>query len=141
MLEERGIVVAIAENGQVSVVTQRQSACGGCQSETSCGTSLLADSSQQQQAVVVNANGHRLAIHDVVLLAVAESVIWQGMLLLYVWPLIALIVGAVLGQFIAGELGAMMGALSGLVLSLLSVRWLVQREHDNYLPIVIKKLF
>jgi sigma-E factor negative regulatory protein RseC len=140
MLEERGIVVAVAENGQVSVVTQRQSACGSCQSEKSCGTNLLADSSQQQQTIVVNANGHHLAINDVVLLVVAESVIWQGMLLLYVWPLMALIVGAVLGQVVAGELGAMMGAFSGLFLSLLSVRWRTQREHDNYLPIVIKKL-
>ena len=109
MLEERGIVVAVAENGQVSVVTQRQSACGSCQSETSCGTNLLADSSKQQQTIVVNANGHHLAINDVVLLVVADSVIWQGMLLLYVWPLMALIVGGVLGQVVAGELGAMMG--------------------------------
>lgn len=140
MLEERGIVVAVAENGQVSVVTQRQSACGSCQSETSCGTNLLADSSKQQQTIVVNANGHHLAINDVVLLVVADSVIWQGMLLLYVWPLMALIVGGVLGQVVAGELGAMMGAFSGLFLSLLSVRWRTQREHDNYLPIVIKKL-
>ena len=35
MLEERGIVVAIAENGQVSVVTERQSGCGNCQNEKS----------------------------------------------------------------------------------------------------------
>ena len=102
MLEERGIVVAVAENGQVSVVTQRQSACGSCQSETSCGTNLLANSSKQQQTIVVNANGHHLAINDVVLLVVADSVIWQGMLLLYVWPLMALIVGGVLGQVVAG---------------------------------------
>ena len=105
MLEERGIVVAVAENGQVSVVTQRQSACGSCQSETSCGTNLLADSSKQQQTIVVNANGHHLAINDVVLLVVADSVIWQGMLLLYVGPLMALILGGVLGQVVAGELG------------------------------------
>ena len=143
MLEERGIVVAVAENGQVSVVTQRQSACGtcgSCQSETSCGTNLLANSSKQQQTIVVNANGHHLAINDVVLLVVADSVIWQGMLLLYVGPLMALILGGVLGQAVAGELGPMMGAFSGLFLSLLSVRWRTQREHDNYLPIVIKKL-
>ncbi|MBK7298954.1 MAG: SoxR reducing system RseC family protein [Moraxellaceae bacterium] len=75
-----------------------------------------------------------------ILLVVADSVIWQGMLLLYVWPLMALIVGGVLGQVVAGELGAMMGAFSGLFFSLLSVRWRTQREHDNYLPIVIKKL-
>lgn len=141
MLEERGIVLAIAENGQVSVVTQRQSACGSCQSKTSCGTNLLNNSSAQQQTMTVNANGHHLAVDDVVLLAIDESVVWLGMLQLYVWPLIALIVGAVLGQVVAGELGAMIGAFSGLILSLLSVRWLAQREHDNYLPIVIKKLF
>ena len=54
MLEERGVVVAIAENGQVSVVTERQSGCGNCQHEKSCGTNVLNNSSAQQQTMVVN---------------------------------------------------------------------------------------
>lgn len=140
MLEERGVVVEVAENGQVFVVTQRQSACGNCQSEKSCGTNLFANSSAQLQTMTVNANGHHLAIDDVVLLAIDESVVWLGMLQLYVWPLIALIIGGLLGQCVAGEVGAMIGAFSGLMLSLLFVRWRTQRENDNYLPIVIKKL-
>lgn len=140
MLEERGVVVEVAENGEVFVATQRQSACGNCQSEKSCGTNLLNNSTSQQQVMSVNANGHSLAIDDVVLLAIDESVVWLGMLQLYVLPLIALIVGGVLGQIVAGEMAAMIGAFGCLILSLLSVRWRTQREHDNYLPIVIKKL-
>jgi sigma-E factor negative regulatory protein RseC len=140
MLEERGVVVAMAENGQVFVATQRQSACGNCQSEKSCGTNLLANSSAQRQTMTVNANGYSLAIDDVVLLAIDESVVWLGMLQLYVWPLTALILGAILGQSLAGEIGAMIGAFGCLILSLWSVRWRTQRENDNYLPIVIKKL-
>lgn len=140
MLEERGIVVAVAENGQVFVATQRQSACGHCQSEKSCGTNLLSNNAANQQTISVNANGHSLAIDDVVLLAIDESVVWLGILQLYVWPLIALIIGGILGQSIAGEVGAMIGAFSCLTLNLLSVRWRTQRENDNYLPIVIKKL-
>jgi sigma-E factor negative regulatory protein RseC len=140
MLEERGIVVAIAENGQVSVVTQRQSACGNCQSQQACGTHVLNNHKLQHQTITVNSNGHQLAINDVVLLAIDESVIWLGLLQLYVLPLIALILGAVLGQSLAGEKGAIIGAFGGGVLSLLSVRWRTQRENDNYLPIVIKKL-
>ena len=90
--------------------------------------------------VSVNTNGHSLAIDDVVLLAIDESVVWFGMLQLYVWPLMALIIGGILGQSLSGEIGAMIGAFGCLILSLLSVRWRTQREHDNYLPIVIKKL-
>ncbi len=140
MLEERGVVVEIAENGQVFVATQRQSACGSCQSEKSCGSNLLNNSISQQQVMSVNANGHSLAIDDVVLLAIDESIVWLGMLQLYVWPLIALIIGGILGQSLSGEIGAMIGAFGCLILSLLSVRWRTQRENDNYLPIVIKKL-
>lgn len=140
MLEERGVIVAIAKNGQVVVVTQRQSACGNCQSEKSCDTNLLNNNAAQQQTISVNANGHSLAIDDVVLVAIDESVVWLGMLQLYVWPLIALIIGGLLGQSIAGEIGAMIGAFGCLILSLWSVRWRTQRENDNYLPTVIKKL-
>jgi sigma-E factor negative regulatory protein RseC len=140
MLEERGVVVEIAKNGQVFVATQRQSACGNCQSEKSCGPNLLNNSSKHQQTISVNCNGHILAIDDVVLLAIDESVVWLGMLQLYVWPLIALMMGGILGQSFAGEMGAMIGAFGCLILSLCSVRWRTQRESDNYLPIVIKKL-
>lgn len=140
MLEEHGVVVEIAENGQIFVSTQRQSACGNCQSEKSCGTNLLNNNAAQQQTMMVNTNGHQLVKGDVVLLAIDESVVWQGILLLYVWPLFALVVGAIWGDKLAGDLGAIMGAFSGLTLALTTAHWRTQREQDNYLPIVIKKL-
>lgn len=139
MLEEHAVVVALVENGQVLVATQRQSGCGSCQSKTSCGAKAL-NNTTLQQTMNADANGHSLAINDVVVLGMAESIIWQGMLQLYVWPLIALSVGGVLGQYLAGELGAVIGAIVGLSVSLWAVAWRTQREQNNYLPIVIKKL-
>ncbi len=141
MLEERGVVVEVTEQGIVSVLTQRQSACGQCQNEKACSSQLLTSSSKSQQTTIVNANGLLLAKGDEVLLGVSEVMVWRGLLQLYIWPLVALTTGGIGGEKIANELGAIVGSFMCLALALWSVRWLTQRDSDNYLPIVIKKLF
>lgn len=138
MLEQQATVVNIDDQGGVWVFATRQSACGACEQKTACHTPsvLTAPSS----SVKVQANNYPLIIGDEVLISIAEQTIWHGLLYLYVYPLLALLVGALLGQYLAGELGAILGAIGLTALVLLHVKQLTQQQNDNYLPTVIKKL-
>lgn len=81
-----------------------------------------------------------LAVGDTVLLGMEEGILWQGMLRLYLSPLLLMATLGMSGQALAGEPGAIMGALAGLAAGL---GWARDRSSaqlaDKYLPIVMKK--
>lgn len=124
MLEERGRVVAV-EAGAVWVETQRRGSCGQCEAQASCGTGIW------QQALRPRAHHLRArtgalqpALGDWVVLGVADGVVLQGALVLYLVPLVALVLGAGLGQWLGGrEWISIVGAVAGLGLGLVAVRW------------------
>lgn len=141
MLEESARVVSVAPDGQVWVETVRQSACGNCQSETTCGGGLQPSSRQQSQALQVDANGVVLSKGDTVVLGIDRSTVWQGLFLLYVMPLSLLAGGGAAGQWLAGEPAAAAGAVAGLLAGLWVARRLTaQQQPHKYLPIVIKRV-
>lgn len=140
MLEETGTVISLESAGQVRVATVRQSACGGCQSEQSCGSGVLTTSARRSAIILAASNGLELKVGDTVVLGVPSGVLWQGMLLLYGMPLLLLVVCGMAGQVLAGEREAVLGAMTGLATGLLlTYAWSHQQPPDKYLPIVIKK--
>lgn len=140
MIEENGIVVALAADGHARVRVSRRSACGGCQSGPSCGTGLLGKPSREEAEIEVRLAGFEVRVGDVVTLGVAPSILWRGLVLLYLWPLACLAAGGITGQALAGEAGAAAGSVLGLGAGLwLSGRWSRAQRQDKNLPIVIKK--
>lgn len=140
MLEETARVVSLESAGRVRVATVRQSACGGCQGEQSCGSGVLATSARRSAVILAASNGLELKAGDSVVVGVPSGVLWQGMLLLYGMPLLLLAVCGMAGQILGGELGAVIGAMAGLVSGLLlAYGWSHKQPPDKYLPIVIKK--
>lgn len=137
MLEESGVVVAVASGDRVWVETRRQGPCGGCGEGVSCGSGLLA---RDNPRILARHDGMTLAVGDTVLLGMDEGILWQGMLRLYLSPLLLMATLGMSGQALAGEPGAIMGALAGLAAGL---GWARDRSSaqlaDKYLPIVMKK--
>ena len=132
MLEETGTVISLESAGQVRVATVRQSACGGCQGEQSCGSGLLATSARRSAIILAASNGLELKVGDTVVLGVPSGVLWQGMLLLYGMPLLLLAVCGMAGQVMAGERGAVLGAMTGLATGLLlAYAWSHQQPPDK----------
>ena len=95
-LFSEGRVVGI-EKGFILVETQRQSACGGCHSESGCGTSALAKLFSKTGSAPIKMVNHLHAKQgDRVLLKLDESRLVLHAFMAYGLPLIGLFVSAIL---------------------------------------------
>jgi len=138
MLEQQATVVNIDAKNQIWVLAARQSACGSCQQSAQCHPSDVL--TPPSLAIQVKKNQHILNVGDEVIIQIAEKTLWHGLFYLYIYPLVALVFGAVIGQFFEGEWGAAMMASILFMMALVHVKQLTQQQNDNYLPTVIKKL-
>ncbi len=134
MIEQHARVIAV-EGDTVVLQTETQSACGGCQANSTCGTGLLAklfpERARQPLHLPVAGLSRPLLPGQRVVLGIDESYLRHHMLLLYAVPLLGLLGGAILGDLWGGghavggasELAAILGGLSGLTAAVFWVRW------------------
>lgn len=111
-------VVVAASGGEVWVeVPARAPVCGSCETEDACRSSLLGQGNGPRRYRLDNRIGARVG--DRVQLTVAEGAVWRASLMSYVVPLLLAIGGAIIGQFVAGDVWAVLGMLAGLGCGLL----------------------
>jgi sigma-E factor negative regulatory protein RseC len=126
MAKQIALVTKNSSKGMSEVLTERSSACSGCQTTHGCTTCLT---SSKIKAKVNNPVGARPG--DVVEIHMASRAVWQGALILYGFPLTGLILGAVTGAGIGGGqevadqstaavLTGLGGLLAGLVLAVVT---------------------
>lgn len=147
MIEEDARVIAI--KGEIAEVeAQRRGSCGSCAAKGACGTSLLDRflGRRPLQLRVQNDLGANLG--DLVVIGVPESALLRAAVAAYLVPLLALILGAIGGQALAGymsfaltELAATLGGLLGFLLSL---RWLSAHSRrlavdDRYRAVMLRR--
>jgi len=135
MLESEAIVVSI-KNGVTFVEAQSAGGCGKSSCATQgCGTAVLTQLfSQQPKALEVN-NPIAAGIGERVIVGLQEQVFLKTAIAVYLLPLSALLIGAAVGLFMAGnsdmrDLYAGLGALFGLISSL----FLLKHISLIYLP-------
>ncbi len=126
MLEEFGTVVEdTGEYAQVEIA--RKSACGGCSDRGGCGTSIVERLFERRTIRVRALNRIGAGSGERVVVGLTHRSLVQSSLAAYLVPVLALIFGAVsgrqLGQGEAGEGLAAIGAVTGLLLSLV---WLAR---------------
>ncbi|WNZ55065.1 SoxR reducing system RseC family protein [Microbulbifer sp. MKSA007] len=142
MLQERGRVVAI-EADAIWVETTQSSACNGCSTKSSCGTGLLGDLFSSSTRVKVALNGFsvdKIHLDDVAVIGITENALTSSALLVYLVPLMSLVLVALIGDSLFAEPGAVIGALIGLVLGALGVRWYSRSQSQNptYTPVLLQ---
>ena len=142
MLEERGRVVAI-ESGAIWVETIQRSGCHGCSAKSGCGTGLLGEylSGASRIRVALNSwDPEHISLNDTAVIGIAENTLASSALVIYLSPLIALILAALAGNAVAGEIGAIAGALVGLLAGAALVRWHSRRHAANpaYAPLLLR---
>lgn len=126
-------VVVDASGGQVWVeVPGRAPACGSCENATACQDDLLGQSAAPRRYRLTNSIGARVG--DRVSLTVAEGTLWRAALASYVLPVVLAIAGAVIGQSMAGDGGAVMGTLAGLGCGLVALRRKEIRARNDHGP-------
>ena len=113
--------VVAAEGREVWVeVPGRAPICGSCATADACQTGLLGMEAGPRRYRLENRIGARVG--DRVQLTVADGTVWRASLLSYVLPLLLAIGGAAIGQFAAGDAGALLGTLAGLGCGLVLLR-------------------
>lgn len=148
MLEERGRVVAI-EPGAIWVETVQRGGCHGCSAKTGCGTGLLGDYLSSRGAFA-SASRIRVALHswdsqdislnDTAVIGIGEKALAGSALLVYLLPLVSLVLAALGGEALAGEAGAIAGAITGLLGGAALVRGHSRRHAANpaYAPMLLR---
>ena len=129
MSQCEAVVVAEAGGDVWVEVPGRAPTCGSCKTADACQTGLLGLSAGPRRYRLENRIGARVG--DRVQLTVAEGTVWRASLMSYVLPLLLAIGGAAVGQFAAGDVGAVLGMLAGLGCSLLLLRRNELRARDD----------
>lgn len=110
-------------------VPGRAPTCGSCKTTDACHEGLLGLNAGPRRYRLENRVGARVGDH--VQLAVADGTLWRAALASYVLPLLLAIAGAGVGQSLAGDAWAVMGALSGLGCGLVLLRGNEMRARDD----------
>ncbi len=144
MLEEIARVVKV-ESDTVWVVGEGNSACSGCVQKAGCSTTALA-SVLKRKPIAVDST---LSVHvgDTVIVAIEENTLLRAAFSLYLPPLFALFLGALLAQSLIPEntaypeLWLTIGALTGLGLALLLLKQQARffLANKTARPVIIKK--
>ncbi len=114
-------VVVEASGSEVWVeVPGRAPICGSCKTSDACQDGLLGLSAGPRRYRLENLIGARVG--DRVSLTVAEGTLWRASLASYGLPVLLAIAGAVVGQPLAGDPGAVAGTLAGLGCGLVLLR-------------------
>ena len=140
MIEEHGTIVEMKADNIVVVECGRSSACDHCPSVDAC---KMGDDQEIMLVEALNVAGGKL--HDRVKVVTTTQNFLMSSFLLYIVPVIALLIGAIVGQQI-GEgsesidsslLSAIFGAVS-LVVSFLGIRFFTRSlKKENYMPKIV----
>ena len=142
MIEETGTVVEVNNDG-VWVETIKNSACASCAARNGCGQKLLASAGDGKRMVVNVSNPHEFQVkaQDSVLIGVEEGAFLKATLYIYLVPLIALFLGALVGELLSlSEGGIILCSLLSLSVSLIGVKYCSKTlfRSCKYQPVLVK---
>ena len=146
MIEEKARVIAI-ENGQLLLEAETRTACNACTARQGCGTSVLSKWIGRRFTRFQAPNTVNARVGDEVVVGLAEGAMLKGSVLVYLLPLLAMIVFALLADsLIPAELAprdllVLLSAIAGFSLMLLFSRlWLASGINRIRLtPVVLRK--
>jgi sigma-E factor negative regulatory protein RseC len=134
VLTETGRVVAV-EDSTLWVETISQSVCGTCAAQKGCGHGLLNQLGDGRRSYLslssVGFPAQGFKVDDQVTIGIPEQLLLRGSFVVYLVPLLCMLLLASLAPVLmpeSGELAAVGGAISGLVVGALLVR-LHHRVH------------
>lgn len=126
-IQEEGVVVAVTADG-VWIETRRQSGCQSCSSRGGCGVGLM-NKALNRRPHTVRAQTHLpVQVGDHVRLLLPATALVQASLLMYLLPLLGLIAGAMVGQWLLASNG---GAIGGAAVGFASVLLFIARQQNG----------
>lgn len=153
MIEEQGVVVALHED-RAEVRIQRRGGCDGCGASAGCGTALIDRFFGRRSVSLRVRNLVGAQVGDRVVIGVSEGGLLRAALVAYLVPILGLVAGAILGQWLgedgalsspsagSGNLSALAGSLLGFILALSWLRrYSARRARRSELdPVILRRL-
>lgn len=127
-------VVEIGDGG-IWVEGIQRSACGSCSARSGCGQHTLNKLGRPVRLWVETLD--RYLVGEQVVLALPEGSLAFSALSLYGWPLIGLVIGAVLGNQGGSEAQSIMVGVMGLIVGLGVARWFARRNKNDWQPSIV----
>jgi sigma-E factor negative regulatory protein RseC len=120
MIRETATVTRL-EGSQAVIDIQRQSVCGHCELNNGCGTGAIGRLLGHRSKSLKITNDKGLKPGDQVILGMQERAYLNASLVIYGLPLMGLISGGLLSQWVFGEsdVNAFIGASAGMTLCLI----------------------
>jgi sigma-E factor negative regulatory protein RseC len=136
MLEQPAIVLAI-EGENARVEARESGTCGSC-GTAGCSTRRLAQLFGRQRGVFSIANVLQARSGEQVVIGIPSGLLWRSAFRLYGSPLIAMVGGALAGQWLGGDLMAIMAAAGGLAIAFAWQR--IAPAPDPGVPVMLRRL-
>lgn len=144
MIEEEARVISLV-GSQAWVEGRRRSACGHCEVKGACGTSLLERVFGHRSVAMLALNPIGAAVGERVIVGLGEQGLLRMALAAYLVPILALILGALIGETFGGAhapLASLLGALLGLILAFwwLGGYSVVSARSPGRQPVILRRL-
>jgi sigma-E factor negative regulatory protein RseC len=125
------------------VETQRQSACGGCNSQEGCGTSALSTVLGGKPTRFKVINGVGAKVGDSVVIGLEEKALLKSSLIAYLFPVIGLVLGVAVALLLipqAGDGATVIGAAAGLLAGFVGLKQVNSRNGNSleYMPVILR---
>lgn len=115
MIDAQGTITAL--DGGYAIVRMDETGCGRCHEEGGCGGNNLGQMFCSAPRTFRVLNPGNSTIGDRVTIVIASGTVRRSAVLAYGLPLLVLFAGALGGSVLADEVGAIVGAISGLLLT------------------------
>lgn len=148
MIEETAVVTR-CEGEHAWVEAQRKSACGQCQVNKGCGTSVLARVVGRKVTRMRVLNPLQAREGETVIIGLHESAMLSGSLAIYLVPLLSLLLFAITGKVVAEQMViaaveavSILFAVLGMVVAIIWLRGFTRRIADDsrYQPVILQRL-
>ena len=136
MIEERVVVLSCEEQG-AWVEGIQQSACGACSAKSGCGQHALSQLGKKVKLWL--STDEALQAGEQIIIGLPEGALAKSALALYGIPLVALALGAVFGQVLGGEPGAIVVALLALIAGFKLAKAWSDKNRTHWQPTFIRR--
>lgn len=140
MIEQSAKVVAIdKDKDKVWLTTDRQTTCGSCRLKQGCGTGLLEKHVGHKFSTISVKTDQHVALDQKVTVAISETRLLQGAVLMYLLPLLMLMLFAGFTRFMNLSAGLeIIFGLFGLALGFVLVKFSLRNKEDGF-AVVMKE--
>ena len=136
MIEERVKVVRKAANG-VWIEGVQQSACQACTAKSGCGHHTM--SQLGRRVCLWLETPEILDVGEQVIIGLPEGALAKSALAVYGLPLVAMVLGAMLGHVVSGETGAITASLLGLLIGFGVAKSWSNANKSQWHPILMRR--